>query len=389
MKLSERAGRIGESATMRVTRRAEELQAQGVEIISFGAGEPDFESPGAALEGAHRALDEGYTRYTPAAGALDLREALLERYHREYAVPWTDPSQVVVTVGAKAALFELALALFSNGDEVIIPSPCWVSFPQQAVFAGAQPIDVPASWQDGFRVRAESVIEAFSPRTRAVILNSPSNPTGAIVAPSDLRAIVEAAADRGVVVVSDETYERFVYSDAGFASSAPLAREFPDTVVLVGSFSKTYAMTGWRIGYVLGPAELLKSVIAIQSHATSNPTSFAMRGALAAMAGAEEDVRAMIEEFRVRRDLVVAALDAIPGVQCPVPAGAFYAFPRVADLYREGQASSDFCELLLDEAQVAVVPGIAFGNDDHIRLSFSSSRADLEAGIARIAAAVA
>ena len=388
MKLSERAGRIGESATMRVTRRAEELQAEGIEIISFGAGEPDFPSPPAAVEGAHRALDEGYTRYTPAAGSVDLRQALLKRYRDDYGAPWSRVGEVAVTVGAKAALFELALALVGHGDEVVIPSPCWVSLPQQATFAGATHVDVPTSHEDGFRLHPESVIEAFSDRTRVVVINSPSNPTGAIVSAQDLRAIVAAAAQRGIIVISDETYERFVYDRAGFASSASLATEFPDTVVVVGSFSKTYAMTGWRVGYVLGPAEIINAVIAIQSHATSNPTSFAMRGGLAAMAGAEDDVRRMIEEFRLRRDLVVAMLNRIPGVSCNKPAGAFYAFPRVRDLFRDGEGSSDFCEFLLEKAEVAVVPGIAFGNDEHIRLSFSSSQEDLEEGIGRISAAV-
>ncbi|MDX1382354.1 MAG: pyridoxal phosphate-dependent aminotransferase [Thermoanaerobaculia bacterium] len=364
------------------------MQSRGVELLSFGAGEPDFPSPPAAVEGARRALDEGYTRYTPAAGAADLRSALLDRYRRDHDAPWSELGEVVVTVGAKAALFELALALCDEGSEVVVPSPCWVSFPEQVRFAGGTPVDVPTSHDDGFRVRADAVVGAFGSRTRAVILNSPSNPTGAIVERDDLEAIVAEAARRDIVVVADETYEHFVY-DGDFPSTASLAAEFPDTVVVVGSFSKTYAMTGWRVGYVLGPEPLLLRVVAIQSHATSNPTSFAMRGAVAAMHGAAEDVARMIGEFRARRDLVVAALEAIPGVSCGVPAGAFYVFPRVRDCFRAGEGSVEFCERLLEQARVALVPGSAFGADDHVRLSFSSSRQDLEEGIRRIAAAVA
>jgi aspartate aminotransferase len=386
MKLSSRVGRIGESATMKVTRRAAELRARGIDVISFGAGEPDFASPRIAVEAAREALAQGFTRYTAALGLEDLRRALLDRYRREWGAPWSALGQAAITVGAKAALFELALALFDDGDQVIIPSPCWVSFPDQVKLCGGTPVLVPTDAADGFRIRADAILDAIGPATRAVVLNSPCNPTGGMIAGDDLRRIVEACAARGIVVVSDETYERFVYDGPPFTSCAAFAAEHPSTVVVVGSFSKTYAMTGWRIGYALGPPPVLAGLAAIQSHATSNPTSFAMTGAVAALAGAEADVRAMIDEFRARRDLVVAALNAIPGVTCSPPAGAFYVFPRVAERYRDGEGSIEFAERLLEEARVAVVPGAAFADDAHVRLSFACSRENLREGLSRISA---
>jgi aspartate aminotransferase len=370
---------------MKVTRRAAELKARGIDIVSFGAGEPDFASPAVAVEAAREALAKGFTKYTAATGLEDLRRALLDRYRREWGAPWAGIGQAAITVGAKAALFELALAIVDDGDEVIIPSPCWVSFPDQVLLCGGRPVLVPADAADGFRIRADGVLDAITGATRAIVLNAPCNPTGGMIERDDLRRIVEAAAERGILVVSDETYERFVYDGCVFTSAAAFAAEHPDTVVVVGSFSKTYAMTGWRIGYALGPGEVLGGVAAIQSHATSNPTSFAMYGALAAIEGAEADVRAMIDEFRVRRDLVVEALNAIRGVSCRPPSGAFYAFPRVAERYRDGEGSTEFAERLLEEARVAVVPGAAFGDDAHVRLSFACSRESLREGLDRIA----
>ncbi|HTQ80971.1 MAG TPA: pyridoxal phosphate-dependent aminotransferase [Thermoanaerobaculia bacterium] len=389
MNLSSRMARIGESATLRVTRRAAELRAQGVSLADFGAGEPDFSSPQAAVEAARDALTRGFTRYTPGSGIPELRNALAESCHQRYGSPWT-AAQSVITVGGKAALFELAMAIFDAGQEVILPSPCWVSFPEQIRFAGATPVFVPTSGVDGFRIHARPILDAITDRTRAILLNSPSNPTGGIVGAEDLRAIVEAAAERGLLVISDETYERFVYDGMPHASAASLAAQFPDTVVLVGSFSKTYAMTGWRIGYTLGPTPVIRAVEQIQSHATSNPTSFAMVGALAALAGSEGEVETMIAAYQERRDFLIPRLNELPGFECQPPAGAFYAFPRVVGCYRPGrpgrQGSVAFTEFLLTEARVAVVPGEAFGSDEHIRISFACSRATLEEGLSRIAA---
>ena len=386
-RLSRRAAGIGESATLQVARKAKEMAARGVSVVDLGAGEPDFPSPPVAVEAARQALADGFTRYTPAAGIPELRAALAARYARRGA-PWR-LEDVLVSVGGKGALFELALALLDDGDEVVLPSPYWVSFPEHIRFAGATPVTVETSVKDGFRIHADAVIERMTPATRAVLLNSPCNPTGGIVLAEDLRRIVEAAAERDVVVISDETYERFLYGGRTFASAAPLAALFPETVVVVGSFSKTYAMTGWRIGYALGPSWLMRAVMNIQSHATSNATSFAMKGAVAALEGAEADVSTMVSEFARRRDLVAAALEEIPGVTCLPPDGAFYAFPNVAACYRSGREGSvAMAEFLLEEAGVAVVPGLAFGADDHVRISFATSREALREGLGRMAEAL-
>jgi aspartate aminotransferase len=389
MRLAQRLAQITESATLEVSRRASELASAGVDVVDLGAGEPDFPSPICAVEAAREALAAGFTRYTPAAGIPDLRRGLAERFQRQHDAPW-EAQQVAITVGAKAALFQLALALFEPGDEVVLPTPWWVSFPEQIRLTGAEVVPVSLAAAEGFAIRSEAVLAALSPRTRAILLNSPSNPTGGVVEPAELESIVEAAASRGLLVISDETYERFVYDGRGHASVAALAARFPETVVLVGSFSKTYAMTGWRIGYVVGPPEVIEGVLRIQGHATSNPTSFAMKGALAALEGAEDDVEHMLAEYRQRRDLVVAGLGRLPGVRCQPPAGAFYAFPDVSSCFRDGlRGSVPFASMLLEEARVAVVPGIAFGDDAHIRISFACSRERLAEGLERIETALA
>ncbi len=377
---------MAESATVRVAGKAAELRAAGEAIIDWSAGQPDFPSPEVAVEGARRALDEGFTRYTAAAGIPDLRQALADHYSARHGAPWR-LDNVLVTVGAKAALFELIMTLIDDGDCVVIPSPCWVSFPEQVRFAGGEPVLVPLSADDGFAIRAEPLIEAIDEATRMVLINSPSNPTGGIVSAPDLRRIVEYCAERGIVVLSDETYERFLYDGGQHASAGGLAAEFPDTVIVVGSFSKTYAMTGWRIGYALASADVIRRAIAVQGHATSNATSFAMRGALAALQGAEPQVERMLAAFARRRELVVRGLESLPGVNCRAPSGAFYAFPHVAAHFRDGEGSLELAERLLDEARVAVVPGVAFDADDHIRISFACSDAELEEGLERLAVA--
>jgi aspartate aminotransferase len=389
VKLSTRVSRIAESATLRVSRRASELKAQGISIVDLGAGEPDFPSPAVAVEAARDALARGFTRYTPGSGMPELRAEVAALYQRRYGSPWP-ASQAVITVGGKAALFELALALFEEGQEVVIPSPAWVSLPEQVRFAGARPVEAPTRVEDGFRIHADRLLAAATDRTRAFLINAPCNPTGGIISAADLRAVVEFAAERGLLVISDETYASFIYDGHAHASVAALAAEFPETVVLVGSFSKTYAMTGWRIGYVLGPPSVIRAVEVIQSHATSNPTSFAMVGALEALRRCDREVETMIAEYAARREMLIPRLNEIPGFRCKPPDGAFYAFPHVADLYRPGrQGSVELTELLLEKARVAVVPGAAFGADDHIRISFACSRAALAEGLERIAAVLA
>jgi aspartate aminotransferase len=384
MRLSRRVRRIGESATLRASRRASELKAKGVEVVDFSAGEPDFASPSVAVEAARRALADGFTKYTPNAGIPGLRRAIAERYRGEFGAPWT-AADTLVTVGGKGALFESALTLYEEGDEVVLHTPSWVTFAEQIRFAGAEVVEVATGGSDGFAIHADALLAAITDRTRAVILNSPCNPTGGTIAADDLRALVEGCARRGILLLADETYERFVYDGAPTLSVASLAAEFPETVVIAGSFSKTYAMTGWRLGYLVGPRELVDAAGRIQSHATSNATSFAMVGALAAMEGAEADVRAMVAEFEARRDFLVPRLDALPGVSCRTPGGAFYAFPDVSSHFGPDLPGSvEFAERLLDEEAVALVAGEAFGSDRHVRISFACSRATLEEGLARL-----
>jgi aspartate aminotransferase len=388
MPLASRLSRVQESATLEVSRRAAALRARGVAVVDLGVGEPDFPSPPTVVEAAQRALGEGFTRYTAAAGIPELRRAIAERYARRHAAPW-GADQVVVTVGAKAALFELALALFEPGDEVLLPTPAWVSFAPQVELAGGTVVRVPMRADDGFAVHAEPLIAAFGPRTRAVIVNSPCNPTGGMMSAADLERLVEAAAAHGVLVISDETYDQFVYDGARHASAAVLAARFPETVVVVGSFSKTWAMTGWRLGWTLGPPEVIDGVLRVQGHATSNPTSFAMSGALAALAEPESEMAKRLAEYQLRRDLVAARLLAMPGVDCVPPAGAFYAFPDVSGCFDDELSGSlAAARYLLEEAHVAVVPGEAFGADAHLRLSFACSRETLAEGLDRMAHAL-
>ncbi len=373
---------------MRVSRRAEELRALGRDIVDLSAGQPDVPSPRSAIDAVHRALDAGHTKYTAAAGLMDLRRAIAERYQQSFTVPW-QAKDVVITVGAKAALFELIEVLVDDGDEAILPSPAWVSFEEQIRFAGGTPILVPMQAEDRFRIHAAPLIAAMTDKTRLVLVNSPCNPTGGVISAADLHQLAAACAARGALLLCDETYECFLYGDAQHASGAALAAEFPESVVVVGSFSKTYSMTGWRLGWAAGPREVIAKAIELQSHATSNPTTFAMYGALEALRSAGPDVAAMLERFTRRREYVVEALGKLPGVSCLPPDGAFYAFFNVSKLYRPGmEGSMALAEYLLEEAGVALVPGLAFGADAYLRLSFATSMEQLEKGLDRMAEAL-
>ncbi len=369
---------------MAVSRRVAELRREGVEVFDLGAGEPDFPSPETAVRAAQRALDEGRTKYTVLEGTPELRAGLAARYGSQGA-PWS-AANVLVTVGAKAALYELARAFLSTGDEVVVPTPAWVSIPAQVRLAGAVAVTVPMAAGDGFAIRAQPLLEAMSERTRAVIVNSPCNPTGAVASMLDLERIASACAERGALLISDETYERFVYDGRRHASVASLAARYPETVVLVGSFSKSYAMTGWRLGYLLGAPSVVAAAAAVQSHVTSNATSFAMAGAEAVLVSEPPEAAALVAACARRRRVVLAELGRIPGVVCPPPAGAFYAFPDVSAWFDERcPDSAAFCRRLLDEAGVATTPGSAFGCEGHIRLAYACSDQMLVSGLGRIA----
>lgn len=385
MRLAGRIGRTRESATVRLARRVKVLRESGADLVDLGAGEPSFGSPRVAVEAAREALHQGLTGYTSVDGRSDLRRALADRFRQRYGAPWSGVGDTLVTVGAKAALFQLALALFDDRDEVIVPSPCWVSLPAQVELAGARSVLVPTLERDRFAIRSEPLLAAITPRTRAILVNSPCNPTGGVASKKALEELVEGCAQHGIVLISDETYEAFVYDGRRHASVAELAAQHQESVVLVGSFSKSYAMTGWRVGYAMGPPDLMAAVRLVQSHSTSNATSFAQPGALAALLEAQEKVEESVALCQRHRDLVVQELGQIRGVRCHQPQGSFYAFAEVSGRFdgRRTDATA-LAESLLEEQGVVVVPGAAFGDDRFLRLSFAAETEQLREGLDRI-----
>ncbi len=383
MTFSDRVARISESATMAVTAEAGRLRRAGVDVVSLGAGEPDFATPDHIKQAAVRAIESNFTRYTPAGGIPELKEAIVEWHGREFGTRY-EPGECIATVGGKHAIFNCLAALVSAGDEVILPVPYWVTFFDVINYYGGTPVQVETREENAFSLTAEDLAGAITDRTKAVIVNSPNNPSGAVVKAPEFERIFELTSSRGIVLLSDECYSHFVYASdalsvAGMAGAKP-------SVAVAGSLSKTFAMTGWRLGYLLGPAALIRNVNKLQSHATSNPTSIVQKAAIAALTGSMDPVYAMLEKYRERRAYVIAALNDIPGVQCPEPEGAFYAYPNVSAYFGAGgiQSSMEFAKRLLSEKHVALVPGEAFGTADHIRISYAASMSDLREGIRRI-----
>lgn len=382
-RIANRISAIGISGTMRVAAEAGRLRSEGVDIVDFGAGEPDFPTPDNIKRAAVRALDENFTKYTAAGGAADIRAAVCQRHARDFGTAYR-PDECIVTVGGKHAVFNLTQALLNPGDETIIPVPYWVTYKDVVQYAGGRCVFLETRENEGFALTARMVEACFTPRTRMIIVNSPSNPSGAILDPGEFAGIVRLAAERGAWVLTDECYCRFLYDSEPFsAASLPGAKE---TVVVAGSLSKTYAMTGWRIGFALAPAPVVTAMLNLQSHSTSNPTSIAQKAAVEALLGPQESVAAMLAEYRRRRDFVVARLRAIPGVLCSEPRGAFYAYPDVSVVLGKNGigGTMELAERLLTDARVAVVPGEAFGSRSHIRISYAASMAELERGLERL-----
>lgn len=378
-KLATRMDRVSPSATMEIRRRAEELRRAGADVIDLGPGEPDFDTPEPVRRAGIAAIEAGHTGYTQAGGIPALREAIVARYRRDYGVSYTS-DEVIVAAGAKQALFSLALALFDEGDEVLIPVPYWVTYPEVVRLCGAEPVFVPTHPDDGFHLVPEAVAERVGPRTVALIVNSPCNPTGALLGPDELEAIVELARAHDFYVIFDEAYEAIVYERGPF-SAAPLKDEH---VIVVGSLSKSHAMPGWRIGWALGPREVIRAALAIQSHSITHPASISQYAALEALEGPWDGVGEMVTELRRRRDLAAEALNRIPGVECPVPEGAFYLFPDFSR-YLGGDTVA-LAGRLLEEAHVAVVPGEAFGWPGRVRISLTRPRELLREAVSRMAA---
>ena len=390
--LADRVRRLAPSATLAVTARAQALRAQGVDVISFGAGEPDFDTPERIKDAAIRALRAGKTKYTDAAGIPELRAAVSAALKRDQGLDYS-PDQVLISVGAKHSLYNLSAALFQAGDEVLIPSPYWVTYPEQVRLVDATPVFVPTDESTGFELDPDRIRKAVTPRTRALILNSPNNPTGAVFGAESLKAIAALAVERDLWVISDECYAALSY-EGSVPSIAALGPEVQARTIVVNTCSKAYAMTGWRIGYAAGPRPIVKAMADFQSQCTSNPTSIAMWAAIEALTGPQEEVAAMAAEFDRRRHAIVTGLNAIAGIRCVMPKGAFYAFPNVSGLFGrrfKGQplrSSADVAACLLEAGRVAVVPGLDFGADHYVRLSYATSLSLIREGLDRIARVV-
>ncbi len=380
---SENVARMQPSSTMAAMQAAVALRAAGVDVVDFGPGEPDFDTPEHIKLAAIEAIRAGKTKYTPTAGTRDLQRSIINFYEREFGAHY-EPSEVMATAGGKQAIFNAVVTLAGRGDEVLIPKPYWVTFPEIVTFAGATPVYIETEETD-FVLTAEQVKRAITPRTKLLILNSPSNPSGRVIPPAEFQKILEVVAERGIYAISDECYLKFVYAPAEVFSAASLAPELRARLCIAGSFSKTYAMTGWRIGYSLAPAAWTREMLTVQSHSTSNPNSMTQSAAAAALDNSQECVAAMLAEYRQRRDWLIKALCEIPGLRCAQPEGAFYAFPDVRGcLGGEIKTSGEFSDLLLHNAHTVVTDGAGFGAEGFIRISYATSLDRLEEGVRRI-----
>ena len=380
--LAERISRISESSTMKVAADADRLRREGIDVVDFGAGEPDFPTPDNIKHAAIAAIDANFTKYTPTGGTLELKKAICERHQADYGTNYS-PAECMVSVGGKHAVFNLVQALIGEGDEVIIPVPYWVTYKDVVNYAGGKCVFVESDETSGFTFTADAIAPHITDKTRLMIINSPNNPSGAVLSREEFERIYRLAAKHGIRLMTDECYCRFLYEDQPFSiASAPGAK---DIVVVAGSLSKTYAMTGWRIGFTLAPKPLIDAMMKLQSHTTSNPASVSQKAAIEALRGPQESIGVMLAEYRKRRDFVVNRLRAIPGVTIAEPKGAFYAYPNVSTAFRNGINSAlQFSERLLGEAHVAVVPGEAFGTNEHVRISYATSMTELARGLDRI-----
>lgn len=379
MQLSSRATSLTPSLTLSVDSKAKAMKAEGIDVCSFGAGEPDFDTPEHIKAAAIASLEAGFTKYTPSSGIPELRQAIADKLltdnHLEYK-----PSQVILSCGAKHSCYNAILATCQPGDEVIIPAPYWLSYPEMVRLAGAEPVFVSTSEENGWKITAEEFENAMTPRTKMIILNSPGNPTGVVYSREELEALGAVAVEEEILILSDEIYEKLVYDDAQHHSIASLGTAFYNLTITVNGFSKSYAMTGWRLGYLAAPEPIAKAVDSIQSHMTSNPCSFAQKGGLAALKGDQQPVADMRDEFNLRREYMIERLSKIPNVSFVRPSGAFYVLVNVQKL---GLTSQNFADRLLSKASVAVVPGIAFGDDRTVRLSYATSLDIIKKGLDR------
>src|SRR6476660_9264949 len=380
MEISGRASQLTPSLTLSIDAKAKAMKAEGIDVCGFGAGEPDFDTPEHIKQAAISALQSGFTKYTPSSGIPELRQAIAEKLAADNGLNYK-PTQIVVSNGAKHSCYNAILATCQPGDEVIIPAPYWVSYPDMVRLAGAEPVIVPTMERNNWKMSAEDFENAMTPRTKMLIMNTPGNPTGSVYTREELEAIVEVASGEDIYILSDEIYEKLVYDDAKHVSIGSLSKEAYDLTITVNGFSKSYAMTSWRLGYLGAPENIAKAVDSIQSHSTSNPGSFAQKGALAALKGDQAPVEDMRAEFDLRREYMLSRLKSIPRVSVVDPKGAFYVRANISQL---GLNSTNFAERLLSKHHVAVVPGVAFGDDRTVRLSYATSLDVIKKGLDRI-----
>lgn len=392
MSISERARRANPSPTLAITARAKQMKADGIDVVSFGAGEPDFDTPQNVKDAAIKALQAGMTKYTPTSGTPELKAAICGKLKRDSGLEY-QPSQIIVSIGAKHSLYNTMLALLDPGDEVIIPAPYWVSYPEMVKLAEGVPVYVQTDESTGFCMTPAMLRAAITPKTKALVLNSPSNPTGAVYDPSVIGEIAKIAVEKGIYAISDEIYEKLVYGGNKQISIASLGEDIKKLTITINGLSKSHSMTGWRIGYAAAEQDIISGMSRIQDHSTSNAVSFVQAGAVEALNGPQDAVEEMRKAFDERRKVIVSSLNAIPGVVCPDPGGAFYVFPNVSAFYGRSfngksiSGSDAFAEFLLNEAKVAVIPGSGFGADSNIRLSYATSMDNIKKGIARISEA--
>jgi aspartate aminotransferase len=387
--LSNRAKGLKPSPTLAINAKAKAMQAQGIRVVSFGAGEPDFDTPENIKRAAIKSIEEGFTKYTAVGGIDELKDAVIQKFQRDNQLTYKR-SQILISCGGKHSFYNLAQALFDRGDEVIIPAPYWVSYPPMVALAEATPVIIETKEENGFKVTPEDLKKAATPRTKALVLNSPSNPTGSAYTKKELEKIAEVAISHNFFVISDEIYEKIIYDGFEFRSIASLGEEIKGRTIIVHGVAKTYAMTGWRIGYTAGPEEIISAMSNIQSQSTSNPTSISQKASVEALIGPQEEVKKMVSAFTERRNYIVDRLNEISGVSCFKPTGAFYVFPNFSEYFGKSYQgkkisnSTELADYFLDVAKVAVVPGVEFGADPFERLSYATSMKDIREGIDRI-----
>lgn len=379
-KISHRAASLSSSLTLAIDSKAKQMKAEGLDVVGFGAGEPDFDTPQHIKDAAIKALNDGFTKYTPASGIPELRQAIADKFKRENGLTYK-PSQIIVSCGGKHSCYNVIIATCEQDDEVIIPAPYWLSYPEMVKLAGATPVIIETTDKTEFKVTPEMLRRAITPRTRLFVLNSPSNPTGSVYSPEEIKALGDICVEKGVLIMSDEIYEHLLYEGAKHKSVASFSQAHFEHTIVVHGFAKAWSMTGWRLGFTAAPEPIAKAIDAIQSHSTSNPTSFAQKGGVVALTGSQEHLPKWLAEFDKRRVFAWKKLNSIPGISCVNARGAFYLFPNIA---KTGLKSSEFCARLLESEKVAAVPGIAFGADDYLRISYATSMANIEKGLERI-----